>query len=381
MIYFDNAASTKTSENVADAIREVLLNGYANPSSQSRLGLECAQMIRGAARKLAGYINASEDEIYFTSGGTESNSWALFGTAEGYARSGRHIISTTVEHPAVARPLDKLAERGYEITLLNVDEAGKVDINELKSSIRDDTILVSIILVNNETGTMQDAAAIGAAVKEANPRTLLHMDAVQAFGKFPIDVKRMNIDLLSASGHKLHGIKGTGLLYMKNGLKVKPFILGGGQQRGQRSGTENTAGAVSLAKAAEECFSNMAENAEAVGRVKETLVNGVMASIPDTILNGDGTYIANISFLGVRSEVLLHALEEKGIFVSAGSACSSRKKNLSHVLKAMGLDDDRAESAIRFSFSRYSDVAEAEECVKALAELTPMLRRVQRRAR
>ena len=257
MIYFDNAASTRPSEEVIENMAEMMRKRYANPAAQSSAGFESEKIIRSAAKTLADIINARPDEIYFTSGGTEGDNWALFGTAEGYKRDGKHIITTKTEHPAVTATAERLEELGCEVTYLDTDEKGYIDIEELKSAIRSDTILVSVIFINNETGTIQDIETIGKAIKEKNPKTLFHTDAVQAFGKIPIDVKKMNIDMLSMSAHKIHGPKGVGMFYLKNGLKVKPLIYGGGHQRGMRSGTENTAGASALALAAKNMYANI----------------------------------------------------------------------------------------------------------------------------
>ena len=253
---------------------------------------------------------------------------------------------------------------------------------ELEAAIRPDTVLVSIILVNNETGTVQDAAAIGKLIKEKNPQTLFHLDAVQAFGKYPIDVEKMKADLLTMSGHKIHGPKGTGMLYMRKGLKVKPLMLGGGQQKGQRPGTENGPGAAALGVAADAAFSSLKESIEAVREVKKILLDGILA-MPDTQLNGDGLdtaspYVLNVTFKGLRSEVLLHALESKGIVVSAGSACDSKKKVGSPVLTAMGLHFAEIEGAVRFIFCRHNTAEEARECLKVLEELVPFLRKYNR---
>ena len=268
------------------------------------------------------------------------------------------------------------------VCFADAGEGEDISLEELANAIRPDTILVSTILVNNETGVIQDAAAIGKLIKEKNPNTLYHVDAVQAFGKYPIDVQKMKIDLLTMSGHKIHGPKGVGMVYMRKGLKVRPFILGGGQQKGQRAGTENGAGVAGLGVAADVAFRSMKESIEHVKEVKKTLMDGILA-MPDTQVNGDGLeeaspYVLNVTFKGLRSEVLLHSLESKGIFVSAGSACDSRKKIGSPVLTAMGMPFEEIEGAVRFSFCRYNTVEEAKECLKALEETVPFLRKINR---
>lgn len=382
MIYFDNAATTRALPEAVEKMAHMLCEEYGNPASVSAMGLAVEKEIKKAAESIARGIHCSPDEVFFTSGGTEGDNWAIYGTAEGYRRQGRHFITTQIEHPAVKNPMKKLEEEGAEVTWLGVDRQGHISLAELEAAIRPDTVLVSVILVNNETGTVQDAAAIGKLIKEKNPGTLFHLDAVQAFGKYPIDVEKMKADLLTMSGHKIHAPKGTGMLYMRKGLKVKPLMLGGGQQRGQRPGTENGPGAAALGVAAEMAFCSLRESIEAVREVKKILLDGILA-MPDTQLNGDGLeaaspYVLNVTFKGLRSEVLLHALESKGIVVSAGSACDSKKKVGSPVLTAMGLPFAEIEGAVRFSFCRHNTADEARECLKVLEELVPFLRKYNR---
>ena len=383
MIYFDNAATTRAADEVAERVRYMLLENFGNPSAQSMMGVRAENELNDARKIMAKSINALPEEIYFTSGGTEDDNWAIFGTAEGYKRSGKHIITTSIEHPAVAEPMERLRQKGWDITVLDVDKNGYIDLDALRDSIREDTVLVSIILVNNEVGTIQDAAAVGKLIKEKNPNTLFHADAVQAFGKYPIDVRKMNIDMLSMSGHKIHGPKGVGFFYMKKGLKVRPIIYGGGQERGQRSATENTPGIAGLAKAVELAMENMEKSHNTVMEIKKTLADGILKEIPKTHINGPSIedaspYVLNVSFNGLRSEVLLHALEEKEVYVSAGSACSSKKKGGSHVLRSLGLSEERIEGAIRFSFCRYNTVDEAAACLEILKEKTAFLRKYMR---
>ena len=276
-----------------------------------------------------------------------------------------------------------LEQKGYEVTWLCVDKKGKIDLQQLQNAIREDTILVSIILINNETGVIQDVAEIGKMIKQKNKNTLFHVDAVQAFGKYDIDVEKMNIDLLTMSAHKINGPKGIGMLYKRQGLKVKPYILGGGQQQGQRSGTENGAGVVGLGVAADICFQNMKKNQQTVFEIKKTLSERILNEISDVQINGDtleksSPYVLNVTFKGVRSEVLLHALENKDIFVSAGSACDSKKKVGSPVLTAMGLPFEEIEGAVRFSFCQYNTVEEAKYCLEQLKEIVPFLRKYNR---
>lgn len=382
MIYLDNAATTRALPQVAEKVTFMLCEQFGNPASVSTMGLAVEKEIRNVGQILARGIRAKEDEIFFTSGGTEGDNWAILGAAAANRRQGNHFITTQIEHPAVRNPLKALAEDGAEVTWLAVDEKGHISLSELEAAIRPDTVLVSIILVNNETGVVQDGVAIGKLIKEKNPKTLFHVDAVQAFVKYPIDVEKMKIDLLTMSGHKLHGPKGVGMLYMRKGAKVKPLLLGGGQQKGQRAGTENGAGVAGLGVAVAHAFSHMQESIAHVSTLKNRLAAGVL-EMDHTQINGDASaasspYVLNVSFLGLRSEVLLHALESKGIFVSAGSACDSKKKVGSPVLTAMGMTFPEIEGAIRFSFCPENTMEEIEECLKALQELVPFLRKYNR---
>lgn len=383
-VYFDSAATGKVLPEAVETMVKAMTEVYGNPSSASILGIEAGNVLKKSQEDIARIINAEPSEIYFTSGGTEGDNWAIFGTAYGYKRSGKHIITTNTEHPAINLPLEALKEEGFEIEKIGVDEKGYIDIEELKSKIRKDTILVSVILANNETGTVQDIEKIGQAVKEVNNDTLLHADAVQAFGKMKIDVKNSKIDMLSASGHKFGAPRGTGIFYMKKGLKVKPLMYGGGQQLNQRPGTENVAGAAAIAKAAEVCYKNLEENNEKIREIKKYIADRVLTEIPNTFINGDSIekaspYVLNIGFMGLRSEVLLHALEAEGIYVSAGSACNSKKKVRSGVLSAMGKSDEEIEGSIRLSFSKFNTMEEAEYAVEKLKEQAALLRRFNRK--
>ncbi len=385
MIYFDNAASTKPMETVVEKYAESLLNNYANPASGSGLGMECEKAIKESAKTILKIINGEDsDNIIFTSGGTESNNIAVFGAAKGYSRTGKHIITTSVEHPAITLPFKALSEDGFEVEFLKVDKKGYIDIEELKASLRDDTMLVSVILINNEIGTIQDIEKIGEVIKSKNPDTLFHVDGVQGFGKIKIDVKKSCIDMLSASGHKFNAPKGLGFLYMKKGLRVKPLFLGGGQQNGLRAGTENSAGAQALALAAKESYDTLEETSKRVYEIKKYLAEEILNQIPETFINGDdlekaSPYVLNIGFKNLRSPILLNALEEKGIFVSAGSACNSRKKVQSTVLSALGMEDEDINGSVRFSFGRFNNLEEAKTCLEVLKETVPFLRRFNRK--
>lgn len=383
-IYFDNAASTRPISEAVECMKEVMCQQYANPASVSAFGMKAEQIIIDSRKQLAAMIYGEADEIYFTSGGTESNNWAIKGITEGYARSGRHIITTSIEHPSVSEPIKHLEEMGWEVTRLSVDKDGYIYLDQLEEAIRKDTVLVSILHVNNEVGTIQPIEKIGKLIKMKNPSTVFHVDAVQGFGKMDISVKKSQIDLLTVSGHKFHSPKGLGFLYIKKGIRIKPLLLGGGQQQGLRSGTENAAGAAALCCAAKTIVSKMDYYSTHVLNIKRTLAEGVLTEIANTKLIGPplslaSPYILNISFEGIRSEVLLHALEEEQIYVSAGSACSSRKKSGSQVLRAIGCTDKEIEGAIRFSFCPFNTVLEAGHCVKILKKVIPMLRKYNRR--
>lgn len=381
MIYLDNSATTKTLPTVIEKMTEMMTVNYGNPATITKFGLVAEKEIKNTAQIIAKNIGAKADEIYFTSGGTESDNWAIFGIQKPYKRNGSHIITTKIEHLAIKNPIKYLEDNGSEITYISVDNKGYLNLDELRKSIRPDTILVSIIFVNNEVGTIQDLVEIGKIIKEVNPKTLFHVDAVQGFGKHTLNMLKMKIDLMSFSGHKIHGAKGTGGLFVKKGVKLSPMILGGGQQNGMRGGTENTVGVAGLGVACDEAFSNMADNLDKVSAVKKQLADGIL-NIENTEVNGDlengSPYVLNVTFKGLRSEVLLHSLEAKEIYVSAGSACDSKKQVGSAVLGALGFNFEHINGAIRFSFSRFTTPDEISECLKALNEVVPFLRKYNR---
>ncbi len=372
-VYFDNSATTKPSEAVFEIVQSTLLSQFGNPASLHSLGLQAENSIIEAKNTLCSYIGSAMNEVTFTSGGTESNNLAVFGVAEAYKRSGRCIITTKAEHPSVLEPCKRLEELGFNVTYLNVDEKGYVNIDELENALNDETTLVSIQHVNSETGTIQPVEKIADLIKQKNKKTMFHVDGVQAFGKIPVSLKK--IDLYSASSHKVHGLKGFGLLYVKKGTKLCPLFYGGNQQEGTRSGTENTLGVLSFSVAASECFNNIKENYMHVSILKQRLFDGIVKSAKQNeivaVVNGDfengSAYILNVSFLGIKGEVLLRFLDSKGIYVSTGSACSERRKS-SGVLKSYGLDESRARSAVRFSFSRYNTVDEVDYCIEMLEQ-------------
>ncbi len=391
-IYLDNAATTRCGEDVLEAMQGAFLTDFGNPSSLHRKGYEAEQLLTQAGRDIAQTLSVSAGEIVFTSGGTESDNLALIGTARANMRRGRHIITTAIEHAAVTKPAEMLAGEGFDVTVLPVDETGLLNPTAVAEAVREDTILVSVMAVNNEIGAAQDLTTIGQMVKSRNPSVLFHTDAVQGYGKVPIDVKKANIDLLSVSGHKLHGPKGTGFLYVRRGTRIQPILYGGGQQNGLRSGTDNVPGAVGLAMASRTAISNMPAFTEQLRTLSDRFIRQIKDRIADIRVNGplgkvDGglsdrtaPHIISLSVPGVRAEVLLHALEEKGIYVSAGSACSShaaKKHPGTATLRAIGLPSSCLESTIRISLSRETTQDELSAAADALEELVPVLRRFQ----
>ena len=381
-VYLDNSATTKCFKDVAELMMTIMCEDYGNPSSMHNKGMQAENYIRNAKDIISRNLKVNEKEILFTSGGTESDNIALIGSAMANYRAGRHLITTKIEHPAILQTMKYLEEQGFEVTYLPVDKNGQIRLEDLEKAIRDDTILVSIMHTNNEIGALQPIEAAGSLIKKINPNIIFHVDAVQGFGKFRIYPKRMNIDLLSVSGHKIHGPKGVGFLYINEKIKIKPIIFGGGQQKGMRSGTENVPGVAGLAKAIEMIYADLDENVEQLYRLKEHFIAGV-TRIPDIKINGltgkeSAPHIVSVSIRGIRSEVMLHALEEKGIYVSAGSACASNKPQTSDTLKAIGVEKELLDSTIRFSFSEFTTLEEIEYTLKAMQEIIPMLRRYVR---
>ena len=382
-VYFDNSATTRCYDLVKDIVVKAMTEDFGNPSAMHLKGVEAEKYIKSSAESLARLLKVQEKEILFTSGGTESDNLALIGATFANKRSGNHIITTSVEHPAVSQPALFLQEQGFEVTYLPVDSRGVVKMDALKAVLREDTILVSVMYVNNEVGAVMPVEEIAALVHEKSPKALFHVDAIQAFGKYRIYPKKMGIDLLSVSGHKIHGPKGVGFLYINEKAKIQPQILGGGQQGGMRSGTDNVPGIAGLGTAAVEIYKNLEENVENMYRLKEYIAQG-LEKIGDIRINGmdlreGAPQILSISVMGVRSEVLLHSLEERGIYVSAGSACSSHKRKPSATLAAMGMSKDQIESTVRLSFCEENTIEEADYFLQVMGELVPMLRRYSRR--
>ena len=381
--YLDNSATTCVYQETADLVCDLMVNHYGNPSAMHQKGVEAEQYIRTAQETLAKILKVKEKEIFFTSGGTESDNWALVGTAMANKRTGNHIITSAIEHPAVSAPLAFLEEQGFRITRLPVNKEGLVDVNELEEAITPETILVSIMYVNNEIGSVEPIGEIGRRIKAKNPKTYFHVDAIQAFGKYRIYPKRMGIDMLAVSGHKIHGPKGSGFLYIDEKVKIRPLILGGGQQNGMRSGTDNVPGIAGLGVAAKMMYQNFDEKVEHLYQLKERMAEG-LSKIDDVVINGmpvreGAPHILSVSFLGIRSEVLLHTLEDRNIYVSAGSACSSHKRKPSATLSAMGMSNAQIENTVRISFSEENTFEEVDYCLEVLNEVLPMLKRYARR--
>lgn len=381
-VYLDNSATTRCFDEVAQLMTNIMCEDYGNPSSIHHKGVEAERYLRYARETLAGILKVNEKEIFFTSGGTESDNIALIGTAIANHRSGRHLITTQIEHPAIMKTMRYLEEQGFKVTYLPVDRQGRIRLDDLQNAIGRDTILVSIMHTNNEIGTLEPIAEAGELIKRMNPKTVFHVDAVQGFGKFRIYPSRMKIDLLSVSAHKIHGPKGVGLLYINDKVKISPVMYGGGQQKGMRPGTENVPGIAGLAKAAELMYKHLDKDMERLYSLRELFIQGV-SQIDHVKVNGctgneSAAHIVSLSVRGVRSEVLLHALEDKGIYVSAGSACSARKPQPSETLKAIGIEKDLLDSTIRFSFSIFTTEDEIRYTVRTLHEIIPTLRRYTR---
>lgn len=387
-VYLDNSATTRVLPEVAQLMTKVMCDDYGNPSSMHRKGVEAESYIRYAKETLARLLKVSEKEIIFTSGGTEADNMALIGCAMANMRRGRHLITTRIEHPAVLQTMNYLESQGFQVTYLPVDKTGRVRLEDLQRAIRPDTILVSMMYVNNEIGSLQPIAEAGSLIKRMNPGILLHVDAVQGFGKFKIYPKKLNVDLLSVSSHKIHGPKGEGFLYVGEKVKILPISYGGGQQKNMRSGTENVPGIAGMAKAAELLYEHLDEEVDRLYGLKEYFIKGITALegiqvnglIPgDEDCHGTAPHVVSVSVAGVRSEVLLHALEDKGIYISAGSACASNKPQTSETLKAIGLQREYWDSTIRFSFSVLTTKEEIDYTLQVLYEMIPMLRKYTRR--
>ena len=382
-IYLDNSATTMCYPDVAELTNTIMTQDYGNPSSMHHKGLVAERYVRSATEKIAATLRADSSEILFTSGGTESDNLALIGTARANVRMGRHLITTGIEHPAILETMKYLESEGFEVTYLPVDENGIVRLEDLENALRSDTILVSMMYVNNEIGAVEPVAEAGALIKRVNQRTIFHVDAVQGYGKFRICPKNMGIDLMSVSGHKIHGPKGVGFLYIRSGAKISPILYGGGQQKGMRSGTENVPGIAGLARAAEEIYSDFDKENARMRDLKNYFVHALSEKLEDIRFNGktneeSAPHIISVSIRGVRAEVLLHALEDKEIYVSAGSACASNRPHVSETLKAIHLENELLESTLRLSMSVFTTKEQMDYTIQALCDIVPMLRRYSR---
>ncbi len=381
--YLDNSATTRCSDRAKNLMIQILSEDYGNPSSLHNMGKDAEDYIREAKEKIAKTLKVDEKELVFTSGGTESNNMALIGGALANKRMGKHIITTAIEHASVNAPLAYLEELGYEVTYLSVDADGVISLDELRDAVREDTVLVSIMMVNNEIGAVEPIEEAARVIKEKNPNTLFHVDGIQAYGKFHIYPKKMGIDLLSVSGHKIHAPKGTGFLYIRDKVKVKPIIYGGGQQKGMRSGTENVPGVAALGEAAAEIYENFDAKIDHMYALKERFIDGV-TQIEGVTINGksgrdSAPQVVSVSIADVRSEVMLHSLEEYGIYVSAGSACSSNKPAPSRTLQGIGLSKKQLETTIRISFCVNTTEEEVDYAVEKMKEIIPFRRKFTRK--
>lgn len=381
--YFDNSATTRVTESVKNIVVKTMTEDFGNPSSMHMVGVKAERYVKEAKQIIANILKVDEGEIYFTSGGTESNNMAVIGAADANKRKGNKIITTKIEHPSVLNTMKYLEKQGYQVVYLPVDRCGIVDMETLKEEMTEDTILVSVMYVNNEVGAIEPIAEIGRYIKSIQPDVIFHVDAIQAFGKMEIRPKKENIDLLTVSGHKIHGPKGSGFIYIKKNTKLNPIIFGGGQQNGFRSGTENVSGIAGIGQAAKDAHDNLEKNVKILTDLKDYLIDKLQG-LEDVVINSKkGTegapHIVSVSFGGVRSEVLLHALEDKGIYVSAGSACSSNKPAVSETLKAMKIDKDLLGSTIRFSFCELNTIEEIDFAVEEIKKMLPVLRKYVRR--
>ena len=375
-IYLDNSATTRQYDEVTELMADVAAKTFGNPSSLHTKGIEAEKLVKAAREAIAVSLGAEPKEIYFTSGGTESNNLAIRGYLDANPRKGKHIITTQIEHPSVLEVYRHLEECGYKVDYISVDEAGRLNLQELRDKLDQETALISVILVNNETGTIQQMEEIAAIRDSINPQAVIHADAVQTYGKINIIPAKSGIGLLSMSSHKIHGPKGAGALYVSKKVRLKPLFFGGGQETLLRSGTENVPGIAGFGLASRLTFDRLESNHEKADILKSTFIDKLAKSdISYRVISpaGASPYILNIAFEDVRAEVLLHHLEQKGIYVSTGSACSSHKNTRSHVLSAMGVPAQLIDGAIRFSFSAFNTPEEISMTVDAIKEIIPVI--------
>lgn len=393
-VYLDNSATTRITDGVRDIMLKVLYEDYGNPSSMHMMGVIAEKYMKESAQQIADSLKVDSKEIIFTSGGTEANNLALMGAAMAYHRRGRHIITSRIEHPSVHQPLLFLEENDYSLDFIPVDASGRIIKDKLYGAIKEDTIMVSLMYVNNEIGVVQDIEEIAREIKTIKNDIIFHVDAIQAFGKYRIYPKRMGIDLLSISGHKIHGPKGIGALYVSESIRIKPILFGGGHQKGLRSGTENVPAIAGLGQATIELYRDYEQKVQRMYELKQYLIRE-LSKLEGVTINGlppectkdfelehikmTAPHIISVSFKGVRSEVLLHALEERGVYISSGSACSSHHPKPSSTLSAIGIPKDLMGSTLRISLSEMTTKEEIEYAIEQIKDILPNLRRFTRR--
>lgn len=382
--YLDNAATTRVFPEVRKMMVHVMEEDFGNPSSKHTKGITAENYIKEAKETICTQLKCKPKEIIFTSGGTESNNMAFIGTAIANRRAGKHVITTRIEHASVHEPMAYLEEMGYDVTYLPVDSTGRVSVEELENAIREDTFLISIMYVNNEVGSVQPIEQIGQMLKKKHPQILFHVDAIQAFGKYMIVPKKLGVDMMSVSGHKIHGPKGSGFLYVNEKVKIRPILFGGGQQDGMRSGTENVPAIAGLGVAVKEIYTGHLEKRAKLYELKKRLIAGLQDVDGVTInalidpIEETAPHIVSVSFANTRSEVMLHALAQKGVFVSSGSACSSNHPELSGTLQAIGVKSELLDSTLRFSFSVMTTSEEIDYAIEVVKEALPVLRKFTR---
>lgn len=382
--YLDNAATTRVFPEVREMMVHVMEEDFGNPSSKHTKGITAENYIKEAKETICTQLKCKPKEIIFTSGGTESNNMAFIGTAIANRRAGKHVITTRIEHASVHEPMAYLEEMGYDVTYLPVDSTGRVSVEELENAIREDTFLISIMYVNNEVGSVQPIEQIGQMLKKKHPQILFHVDAIQAFGKYKIVPKKLGVDMMSVSGHKIHGPKGSGFLYVNEKVKIRPILFGGGQQDGMRSGTENVPAIAGLGVAVKEIYTGHSEKRAKLYELKKRLIDGLQDVDGVTInalidpIEETAPHIVSVSFANTRSEVMLHALAQKGVFVSSGSACSSNHPELSGTLQAIGVKSELLDSTLRFSFSVMTTLEEIDYAIEVVKEVLPVLRKFTR---
>ena len=381
-VYLDNSATTRAYDSVGDLVRKVMCEDYGNPSSMHAKGVTAEHYIKEAKETLAKLMKVQDKEIFFTSGGTEGDNLALMGAARANRRRGNHLITSAIEHPAVINTMRHLEEEGYRVTFLPVDRYGRIRLDALKEALCEDTILVSVMYVNNEVGSVQPIAEAASIAKAYNKDILFHVDAVQGFGKYRIYPRKLNVDLCTISGHKIHGPKGIGALYVGSHVKIQPIVFGGEQQKNVRSGTENVPGIAGLGLAAKLIYQDLDEKVARMRELKAHFIEGVQ-EIEDITIHGlydetSAPHIISVGFAGIRSEVLLHVLEEKGIYVSSGSACASNHPQISGVLKGIGAGQEYLDATLRFSMSEFTTLEEIDYTLETLYNIVPVLRKYTR---